>query len=133
MSGVEVAGLTLAIFPLVLKGLGGFVEGVDQVKRWRSYRRELANYTREISTQRVVYLATLEQLLDGIILSDTAFASMLLDPKGPQWKDPEYEQRLKIRLAYLYQPYIDTTKFLVESLEQLRDKLGIGSTGEVCH
>lgn len=132
MPGIEIAGVALAIFPLVLKGLKSFSDGTDQFKRWRTYRRELSNYAREISTQRVIYLATLEQLLDGVVLSDSDFASMLVDPRSEVWKKPEHERRLKKRLDYRFEPYLETTRFLVETLEQLREKLGIGPTGTVC-
>lgn len=44
MSGIEAAGLLLALFPIVVSGLQHFTEGLETVKKWRRYHRELAKY-----------------------------------------------------------------------------------------
>lgn len=48
MSGIEVAGLVLAIFPLVVKGVDGYVMGLETYKTWRWYRKEVGNHVRRI-------------------------------------------------------------------------------------
>ena len=36
-TGIETAGLVLAAFPLVVKGLGAYVDGVRMIKYWKRY------------------------------------------------------------------------------------------------
>lgn len=130
-SGIEIAGLVLAAFPLVVKGLGSYVQGVETIRLWRRYRRQLADYQRQIETQRIWYLDTLEELLDGIVCSDEEVVSLIADPGGTAWQKPEYDARLRTRLDHSYGPYITTIRNLLDSLETIEEKLGLDASGKI--
>lgn len=83
VTGVEVAGLALATFPLVISGLSHYVEGLETIRSWRQFRRELRTYSIAFETERVWYLDTLEELLEGIVESNEELASMVADPRHP--------------------------------------------------
>lgn len=82
MSGIEAAGLVLAVFPIVVNGLQHFTEGVETIKCWRRYQRELAKYSRTLETQRIVYLNTIESLFEGIIQYSDELEALIDDPEG---------------------------------------------------
>lgn len=77
-TGVETAGLVLAVFPLVVKGMQYYAEGLQTIQFWRRYRRELQNHARRIKTQWVRYLNTIELLFGGIVGSDEELAGACL-------------------------------------------------------
>ena len=78
VTGVETAGLVLAVFPLVVKGMQYYAEGLQTIQYWRRYRRELQNHARRIKTQWVRYLNTIELLFEGIVGSDEELAGACL-------------------------------------------------------
>lgn len=133
MSGIEVAGLVLAVFPLVVSGLQHFTEGVETVKSWswKSYRRELINYTRTLGTEGTYCLDTLEALLGGIIRSDDEYDALKKDPGGALWQQPEYQEQLKRRLDHNYGNYMDTMMTMLRTLKVVREKLGVDDSGKV--
>ena len=131
MSGIEAAGLVLAVFPIVVNGLQHFTEGVETIKSWKRFRRELDKYSRTLETQRIVYLNTIERLLEGIIQSNDELDAFMKNPGGALSHKPEYEERLSTRLGRSYGNYTRIMADMLDSLEAARKELGIGEDGKV--
>lgn len=131
MSGIEVAGIALAVFPILVKGPGQMVEGIETIKHWRKYKRQLETYASRLETARVSFQDTLTQLLDDLIESDVHFELIIAEPSGPLWKDPVYEKRLRDRLDQSYKAYLTTSRNLANGVQRLRNKLGIDAIGSV--
>ena len=108
VTGVETAGLVLAAFPLLIKGIKGWVDGVEAFRQWRNARRELKSYSVRLQSQQVTCLDTLEQLLADIVQSEKDLSDMLADPRGKLWQTPLYERRLEARLDRSCQPFMAT-------------------------
>lgn len=128
MSGIEAAGLVLAVFPIVVNGLQHFTGSVETFKAWKRYCRVLANYSRTLETQRVVYLNTIEKLLDGIIDSNDELEAIMKDP-GAAF--PQYEKGLRTRLGRAYGNYNIIMADMLDALISVRNELGIEENGKV--
>ena len=127
------AGLVIASFPVIVHALNHLAEGLESFQIWRRYRRELERYARNIENQRIWYLDTIEELLDGIARSDEELHSLVSNPGGPSWQSPEYQERLEARLDRSYHAYTKTIDHLLSALQDIRMKLGIDDAGKVCH
>lgn len=125
MSGIEVAGLVLAVFPIVINGLKQLKEGVGAMKRYKRYRRELARYSRTLETESIVYLNTIELLLEGIIQSKDELDALMEDPTGALFHKQEYEGRLHTRLGRSYDNYNNIIADILEALKVARKEIGI--------
>ena len=124
VTGVEEAGLVLAVFPLVLDGLSHWLEGVHKGKRWWRIRLQLKNYKLRLQSQRVVYQNTLELLLVDIVQADD-IAAMLAEPGGDVWKRAEYDSLLHRRLGGAYETFFENLNFMLTTLSEVKKKLGI--------
>ena len=131
MSGIEAAGLVLAVFPIVVSGLQHFTEGLETINNWRRYNRELARYSRTLETQRIVYLNTIERLLEGIIHSNDEFEAFMKDPGTTFTLNPQYEEQLSTRLGRSYDNYTRIMADMLDSLKAARKELGIDENGKV--
>ncbi len=131
MSGVEVASFVLAAFPIVVNGLQHFTDGVETIKSWKRFRRELDKYSRTLETQRIVYLNTIERLFEGIIESNEELDTFMKDPGGAFSHNTEYEERLSTRLGRSYSSYTRIMADMLNALEVARKELGIGEDGKV--
>ena len=132
MSGFEIAGVLLAIFPIAVNGISQFVEGAETIKHWRRYRIKLENYAAIVESHKVYYLDTLDELLIDIIESEDDVTGLLDDPGGAAWRSPQYDQRLRRRLGRSYDVYLRNLKSMVEAMNSLCDKLGVSMSGKVC-
>ena len=131
MSGIEAAGIVLAIFPIVVNGLQQFTEGLETIKHWKRYHRELAKYSRTLETQRIVYLNTIERLFEGIIQSNDEIEAFMNDPAGAFSRNPQYEERLCARLGRSYGNYSRIMADMLDALKTARRELGIDENGKV--
>ena len=132
MSGIEAAGLVLAVFPVVVSGLQQFTQGLETIKNWRRYNRELSKYARTLETQRIVYLNTIERLFEGIIQSNDELEGLMDDPGLAFSCNPQYEERLRTRLGRSYGNYSKIMADMLEALRAARNELGIDENGKVC-
>ena len=131
VTGVEVAGLVLAIFPLLVKGVGSYVEGIEHIKRWRRYSWELKSYARRLRSQRVRYINTLELLFDGIVESEEELAALINDAGGKIWYEAKYAEKLKSRLDHSYDHFLEALGEMIATLSGLAHKLGMDQNGQV--
>ena len=131
MSGLEVAGVALAAFPILINGLLHIVDGIETAKRWMRYRAKLKDYANVVETARICFLNTLEELLGDIVAEDDEVAMLLEDPGGLRWKSPEYEEPLRKRLDRSYNAYINTVSMLVGALQAVCERLGVDDAGAV--
>ena len=131
MSGFEVAGIALAVFPILVDGMVRFVDGVRTIKQWRMFRIQLEDYAAVLGTQAVYYQDTLEELLADIAQSEEDIVTLMAQPRGAIWKKIEYEEQLRQRLGRSHAVYLKTSDKLVNALSLMCEKLGIDSSGKV--
>lgn len=131
VTGIEIAGLTLASFPIAVDGLVRMRGGVETIRYWRRYRVKLEDYSCDLEAARVYYLDTLEELLTNIVESDEEMAILLGEPGGPSWKSSAYERNLKRRLDRSYDSYLQVLHRMQNALGRMREKLGIDESGRV--
>lgn len=131
MSGVEAAGLVLAVFPIVVNGLQHFTESVEAMKTWRGYRRQLVKYSRTLETQRIVYLNTIEMLFEGIIQSNDELEALKNDQGAAFSHTSQYEEKLSTRLGRSYGNYNRIMADMLDALKAARKELGIDEDGKV--
>ena len=131
MSGIEVAGIALAVFPILVDGLNHVVAGIDTIKRWKRYKAKLRDYADILEAAEVYFLDTLDELLSDIVHSDDELKMMLSEPGGALWKQPNYERRLCERLDRSYNSYLKTIQRLVQALQSMCSRLGVDTAGRV--
>lgn len=125
------AGLTLAVFPILVNGMVRFVDGVQTIRYWRRYRFRLQDYADIVESQRVYYQDTLEELLTGIVESEDEIKDLIEQPRGALWKKPKYEEKLRQRLGQSYAVYVKMSNKMTNALLSMCAKLEIDSSGKV--
>ena len=125
------AGIALAVFPILVDGMARFVDGVQTIKYWRRYRVRLQDYADIMETQMVYYQDTLEELLTGIVQSEDEIKDLMELPRGAIWKRAEYEEKLRQRLGRSHVVYLKLADKMMNALSSMCEKLGIDSSGKV--
>jgi len=130
MSGVEIAGLVLAVIPLVISALEHYEEGFSTLSEWWMYRTAYLNFSRQFSIQTVFLKNHLESLLSELSMSQAEMQELLADDPGggdeSKWKNPELEKRLRQRLPdQTYVLYLQTVTSMLGTMRQVQSKLSI--------
>jgi len=127
VTGVEAAGLTLAVFPLLIQGLKAYQEGVQSFWSLRNWKRVLSEIIRELDVECICFENICGKLLEGMISSGDAKDPM----NGDTWDDPELQRKLQERLgSQTTERFTELVKELLQLLENLKKELGIQD--EVC-
>lgn len=124
MSGVELAGLVLAVLPLVISALEDYNDGLDPVKAFIKWENYLPQYIRKLRNQHVHYEQTLRLLL-APITTEFELAEMLAEPNGELWKDPDMTTKLKHKLDESYGAYHETVKDIERVMRTIAEKLDL--------
>lgn len=127
LTGIEVAGVVLAVFPLVINALEYYEHGLQPIKEWVRFRGEFSAFMNALCRQKIFFRQNIEELLGPIVASDFEMAQLLDNPEGPAWKSKDLDMKLRNRLPgkYEYECYTTTTRYILQLLEKLRTKLNI--------
>lgn len=125
MSGIEVAGLVLAAFPLLIYALEHYRESGEVLEGWWRIKKEYKKCKQELKLQEVVFQENLEELLRPLVRDEDELRLLLAEPGGDKWKDRDLEQELRKRLPKSYEIYLDIINEVNDIMENLKDELGI--------
>ncbi|WPH03870.1 Hypothetical protein R9X50_00675300 [Acrodontium crateriforme] len=123
MSGIEVVGLLLGVFPLCISAM----EHYEQEKRvlgtfWRirkSHRKDLG----KLKDCQLKFKLNMKELLLPLLLDDVIdrveYEQLLADPGGPGWKDESVDEALANRLSESHQRYLEILDEFSETMMKL--------------
>ena len=134
LTGIEIAGAILAIFPLAISGLEHYEHGFQAIKEWIRFRGEFATFLNALVRQKIFFRQNIEELLSPIISSEYEMSLLLDSPGGSAWADKELNERLRRRLPgkYEYECYTTTVSYILEILEKLKSKLKVADSKVSC-
>ncbi|KAK4985214.1 hypothetical protein LTR50_006108 [Elasticomyces elasticus] len=126
MTGVEVAGLLLGTFPLLISGLEHYNETRNVIGQWRNIKQQYKKCKRAIELHQVLYESNLQKFLLPIIVSYEEIEELVSAPLGSRWKDPELEETLQSRLPpRAYNVYLETITEMNGVMRDLQKELGL--------
>jgi hypothetical protein len=124
VTGIETAGLVLAILPLFISALEHYKEGLEPIKIFLDYDNQLPMQIHRLSCQHVQYELTLRILLSEIAEGDD-LAEMITNPFGASWKAAAIQRKLKSRLRESYDAYERTVQHMEGLLKGLAKRMSI--------
>jgi hypothetical protein len=134
VTGLEAAGVVLALLPLLVNQLENYATGFEKLKLLRRYRRVFSAYALGIGTQPTIFLNNLEKVLEGVVEDEDKIGALINEPQGNLWKDVSLQDRLKAKLGRSHDVFMGNIIALHDLLVTLSDRLGLKiSTGfSVC-
>ena len=126
-TGIEVAGLILGSFPLVVSALEHYGEGLEAMQEWARFRTDFSGFLSDFVRQQIFFRQHIEDLLSTVVDTDYHMECMLDDPHDEAWKSPALEQKLKMRLPGKreYESYMVAVSAIQAILDKIRKKLSI--------
>ena len=121
MSGIEAAGLALAILPLILSTAKGYDNIWGPFLRYKRYAKEAKIYSKELFIQRTVFRNACRDLLEKVIEHDAA-SSMLDLLTKETWSDCQLNDRLLEQLGESKQACIKIVELIEERLQDIEEE-----------
>ncbi|KAK8136421.1 hypothetical protein PG984_004361 [Apiospora sp. TS-2023a] len=126
MSGIELVGLSLAVFPLVISMLEHYETGYQGLRDWVRFRREFTQLVNDLNREQIIFRQHVEGVLRSFTESEFELNRMMSNVDDDLWKNPVLAQRLQQRLSGMgeYQNYQASIRSIHESLTTMAQKLG---------
>lgn len=125
MSGVEIAGLVLGSFPILLNCLDYYREGFEPLEEWWNFRTHFIAFVDDISHQMMRYNENIIRLLDPIVSDNNSLTALVRNAKDPRWIDGSLDVLLEQRLASEYGRVIRIIERMEAVVEELKKLLRI--------
>jgi hypothetical protein len=124
LTGVELAGIILAVLPIVKDGIEKSENGLSAMQDWWRYRTVFKKFQHDVDLQTLLLRQQLEHLLQQIVLSPSEMSTLIQNPGGPAWSSKDLDTRLrKILPGDSYDCYMQTVQYASELLQKLKTKL----------
>ncbi|KAJ4303063.1 hypothetical protein N0V90_001954 [Kalmusia sp. IMI 367209] len=147
MSGVEIAGLVLAYEHMhsyrmaediafctrtdsSFACIESYNEGLDPVKSFVRWERELPQLIRKLRNQHVHYAQTIRILLEPIT-TEFELAELLQEPNGELWKGTTMARKMSDRLGDSYIAYQNTIGDIERITKKIASKLDLDRAAEL--
>lgn len=128
MSGIEIAGVLLGAFPLIISGLEHWRDVAKVRGFWRHVRKEHTACVREIQFHAILYKRNLKNLLLPTVGEPSEIDNLLNDPGGPGWQSKPLQERFAGRLLESCDLYMNLVSEMNEVAQELRKELCLDST-----
>lgn len=125
MSGIEIAGLVLGSFPILLSCLDHYREGFEPLEEWWNFRTHFIAFVDDIRHQMMRYNENIIRLLDPIISDKDSLTDLVRNAKDSRWTDGSLDALLEQRLASEYERVVRIIKRMEEVVEDLKKLLRI--------
>lgn len=100
MSGLEVVGIALGAFPLIINLLEHYEDGFRTVEGWRFYRLGFTTLVNMLNREKIIFQQHIEGLLRIISDSEYDIKALMSDFKCDAWKDPNLTLKLKRKMSH---------------------------------
>ena len=125
MSGIEIAGLVLGAFPVLIEALQKYRAGADMLDDWWRYRTAYLKSEQQLKVAGVFFEGNVERLLLPIVIDDLERKHLIDNPKAELWTNLDLESRLKNSLPKSYDVVLHTIVSICECIECLRREFGL--------
>jgi hypothetical protein len=130
MSGIEVVGLLLGVFPLLISAAEHYKEGFKPCVKWKRFRTEFIGFINAVDTQKLLFKKVLKRFLISAGIPDEEVDKFMTDPEYEGWKRGDTVIMLKERLGDSYEVYISTIKAMHDLMREIQKLLCL-KNGEV--
>ncbi|KAF2009486.1 hypothetical protein BU24DRAFT_467859 [Aaosphaeria arxii CBS 175.79] len=128
MSGIELAGLVLGAFPLLIYALESYREGAELLNDWWRIQATYKKCKHDLGYHHTIFEGNIERLLLPLVVDDDELKALMDNPAGEAWEDEELEKRLKQRLPKSYELFLDIMGNINKLIESLKKELGVNDS-----
>lgn len=129
MSGIEIAGLVLGSFPILLNCLEYYREGFEPLEEWWNFRTHFIAFVDDISHQMMRYNENMIRLLDPIIVDNESLTTLIRNPTDSRWTDGSLDVQLQLRLSNQHSRFLRIVKRMEDVVRDLKKLLRIKESG----
>ena len=124
-SGIELPGLVLGAFPVLIHALECYREGAEALKDWWHIKGAYRKCRQDLTYHQLLFEGNVERFLLPLVVDDDELRSLMANPARSGWQDLDLEKRLQERLPRSYHLFLDIIRDIKSLMEDLKIELGV--------
>ena len=125
MSGVEVVGLLLGAFPLVISAAEDYKRGFAPLKKWKRFRAEFTHFIDAVHIEKLRFDNMLERFLISSDVPQEELQHFMTSPDYEGWQREAIVLSFKRRLGPSFDVYMSTVKTMNRLMDNLHTLLSL--------
>jgi hypothetical protein len=125
MSGIEIAGLVLGGFPLLVSAAEHYKEGWEPLVKWKRFRTEFLHFIDAIDIEKHLFDQMLERFLISADITQAELQLFLTDPNYEGWQRKELAAALEMRLGHSYGAFMSSIRTMNQLMAELQSLLSL--------
>jgi len=125
---MEIAGVTLAILPLLISAAEHYENVFRPFKRYHKFAPELEQYQQKLRTQKTIFRNECQLLLVTLTGGKQTARDMLKEKQHPLWEDSELNEKFNQQLgdsALACKTTVDLIQTKLKSIEEESENFGL--------
>lgn len=120
MSGIEVAGVALAVLPLLISAAQHYDNALRPFARYKRFTKEAKIYSKELGIQRTIFRNECRNLLEDTAAVDHDSVDVVLSSSsGDEWPTKRLDSQLDTQLGESRQAVFDAIQLIEETLQDI--------------
>lgn len=129
MAGIEIAGLVLGGFPLLVSAAEHYKEGFEPLVKWKRFRTVFIGFIDAVDIEKQLFGNTIERFLVTADIPEDELRCFMTNPGYEGWQREDLGKVLQSRLGPTYPAYISTLKTMNGLMEELKGILLLKNGG----
>ena len=126
MSGIEIAGLVLGAFPLLLEALDKNREAAEMLADYWNVDKQCEDFGISVNAEYILFEMVLKKFLKPVLGEGSNVDEFIDDPFGDQWDLGDLTSRLREKMPRRrYECYIDKINEFHKYMVALGKELGV--------
>lgn len=117
---MEIAGVALAVLPLLVSAAKHYDSALSPFARYRGFAKEAKTYSKELGIQRAIFRNVSRHLLeDTAVIDHDRVDAVLSSSSSDEWPIQELDDQLSTQLGESRQAIIDAVELIEERLNDV--------------
>ena len=127
MSGIEVAGLILGAFPLLISALEKNEEAKQAFRDWWKIRKPYESCLGFVQTEHDIFRMNIRKLLEPLLPDTARLDELFADPYGKEWSSESLAEKFQNLLPTTFSVFIFVMREFHETMIALGRELGMNN------
>lgn len=124
MSGFEIVGVVLAVFPILTEALKFYTEERGVINDFFHYQHVLKRINRGLAREQASFSNSCKRFMEDVAnqcgVGEEEISEMMQDPTDPRWREGDLVQEQIFRQKSVQQ-YLDTVEDINEELLKIKE------------
>lgn len=122
MSGVEVAGLAIALLPILISAAEQYNNCIRPILRYRKVAKDVQIFQRSLEVQKTIFRNQGRILLEGVVNHDDALRMLEVGSIDPLWRNTGLEAKLAEQLGSSKEACVTSIELINEKLQKIAEE-----------